>query len=268
MAFRSVRRNPWAVEDASVFLKYCCPECNHQTKELHSFREHANNKHPLSRELFPFDDVDEKLPMPDIKMEEPSMDEANVEVTIKTETAEDNGNDLDDDIGDAIDNDDDDDYEPEGDLGDYGDFHEDELPTVKHDLQLNDRGWWTCEYCPETCFLFDFELREHMRTAHKEEIITDGCSIKNKEMMLERDNRMAQTNYTCYICTDGTNFKHKFELMTHWHDEHAAREYHYEACQWCIEFFEDINQEVSEFILPVDYVRGNVILFTIGVSTE
>ena len=37
--------NPWAVSDASVFLRYCCPECSFQSSVLSQFSEHALSVH-------------------------------------------------------------------------------------------------------------------------------------------------------------------------------------------------------------------------------
>ena len=44
--------NPWNVADVSEFLKYCCPECNHQAREFSSFKEHAIHNHQHSHRLF------------------------------------------------------------------------------------------------------------------------------------------------------------------------------------------------------------------------
>ena len=44
--------NPWNVSDASVFLKYCCPECDYQFVQLEIFVIHATKYHDLSRNLF------------------------------------------------------------------------------------------------------------------------------------------------------------------------------------------------------------------------
>ena len=44
--------NPWAVSDASVFLRYCCPECEFQSKGLITFGEHALTNHHRSSVLF------------------------------------------------------------------------------------------------------------------------------------------------------------------------------------------------------------------------
>ena len=30
--------NPWSVNDASVFLKYCCPECDYSDQLLDNFQ--------------------------------------------------------------------------------------------------------------------------------------------------------------------------------------------------------------------------------------
>ena len=44
--------NPWSVEDASAFLKYCCPECDYQILNLQMFSEHALENHSKSVALF------------------------------------------------------------------------------------------------------------------------------------------------------------------------------------------------------------------------
>jgi hypothetical protein len=44
--------NPWSVEDASVFLKYCCPECDYQVLNYDIFSAHALENHIKSIVLF------------------------------------------------------------------------------------------------------------------------------------------------------------------------------------------------------------------------
>ena len=44
--------NPWNVSDASVFLKYCCPECDYVNLNLPEFSEHALEYHAQSIALF------------------------------------------------------------------------------------------------------------------------------------------------------------------------------------------------------------------------
>ena len=44
--------NPWSVEDASAFLKYCCPECDYQILNLQMFSDHALENHAKSVTLF------------------------------------------------------------------------------------------------------------------------------------------------------------------------------------------------------------------------
>ena len=57
--------NPWSVIDASVFLKYHCPECDFYDGDLEMFSGHALENHINSIVLF-----EEKKPliMPEIKM--------------------------------------------------------------------------------------------------------------------------------------------------------------------------------------------------------
>ena len=40
----SFSNNPWCVDDASVFLKFCCPECDYQIPDLQMFHNHAIGK--------------------------------------------------------------------------------------------------------------------------------------------------------------------------------------------------------------------------------
>ena len=44
--------NPWCVEDATVFLKFCCPECDYQIPDLQLFSDHAVGNHDKSTALF------------------------------------------------------------------------------------------------------------------------------------------------------------------------------------------------------------------------
>ena len=44
--------NPWAVTDVSVFLKYCCPECEFNDPILQYFADHSLTHHPNSSSLF------------------------------------------------------------------------------------------------------------------------------------------------------------------------------------------------------------------------
>ena len=44
--------NPWNVHAVSMFLKYCCPECDYQISELDVFELHATSCHELSKILF------------------------------------------------------------------------------------------------------------------------------------------------------------------------------------------------------------------------
>ena len=43
--------NPWNVSDLSIFLRYCCPECDYKCEEAHLFCEHALDFHRNSNVL-------------------------------------------------------------------------------------------------------------------------------------------------------------------------------------------------------------------------
>ena len=53
--------NPWSVEDASTFLKYCCPECDYQILNLEMFSRHALQNHTKSKLLFRIEKYEEKV---------------------------------------------------------------------------------------------------------------------------------------------------------------------------------------------------------------
>ena len=56
-----VNENPWSVDDASVFLNYCCPECEYKNQDLQVFTEHALENHVNATTLFGPENYDEKL---------------------------------------------------------------------------------------------------------------------------------------------------------------------------------------------------------------
>ena len=66
--------NPWSVEDASVFLKYCCPECDYQVLNYDIFSAHALENHIKSIVLFQSEKDNPKLM---IKQEQLNYDEEN-----------------------------------------------------------------------------------------------------------------------------------------------------------------------------------------------
>ena len=49
--------NSWMVRDASVFLKYCCPECEFADQNLSNFTDHAIANHKDAFALFPVENI-------------------------------------------------------------------------------------------------------------------------------------------------------------------------------------------------------------------
>ena len=56
--------NPWNVADATMFLKYCCPECDYQITHLNTFEVHATTQHELSSIFFENNKIANKLQDP------------------------------------------------------------------------------------------------------------------------------------------------------------------------------------------------------------
>ena len=77
--------NPWMVDNAATFLKYCCPECDFKENNLQLFSDHAIQNHENAYALF--DDVS-----PDICAESEQIDTKSYidfkNIDIKTETKE------------------------------------------------------------------------------------------------------------------------------------------------------------------------------------
>ena len=46
-----VDENPWLIENAETFLKYCCPECDYKSKKIQNFSKHVSKNH-FSSNLF------------------------------------------------------------------------------------------------------------------------------------------------------------------------------------------------------------------------
>ena len=52
LEFQMCEKNPWIVEEISEFLKYSCPECDHNYQKLELFQEHVRENHTNSTMLF------------------------------------------------------------------------------------------------------------------------------------------------------------------------------------------------------------------------
>ena len=53
--------NPWLVDDVSVFLNYCCPECDYKEKDLRVFSDHALENHEKATAFFGTGDSSDEL---------------------------------------------------------------------------------------------------------------------------------------------------------------------------------------------------------------
>ena len=41
----NVHSNPWLIENAKTYLKYCCPECRYSSKDVNDFSKHVSENH-------------------------------------------------------------------------------------------------------------------------------------------------------------------------------------------------------------------------------
>ena len=111
-------------------------------------------------------------------------------------------------------------------------------------------GFWFCDECNENKkFLFLFELFQHWRDNHSSDFIIEmntDLEVKLQEMCQSNLDILSDCNelipqrnfWKCEVCQNGVKFDHKFQLVSHWYENHSNREnITYEACQLCMDLF-------------------------------
>ena len=123
---------------------------------------------------------------------------------------------------------------------------------------LDDQGFWICIKCPDTRkFNFIFELWNHWTSEHGTENPFDpnpnrfqdridwSNLVPSGKEIFERDQMFHQNGgWSCGQCTystDRNKFEHKFQMVTHWLENHSNN-LTYEVCQYCCELFENPSQ--------------------------
>lgn len=117
--------------------------------------------------------------------------------------------------------------------------------NIEMDMKTKENGWYSCSYCPnESSFLYFFEIMAHYREIHGLQTLLPNSRERTKydKPMTPmdfntRENKLSESGWTCQICNNRKEFKHKFELVTHWLHSHSIQYVIYEACQWCSELF-------------------------------
>ena len=119
------------------------------------------------------------------------------------------------------------------------------LMNSEMDMKPKENGWYSCSNCPnESSFLYFFEIMSHYREIHGIQTLLPNSRERTKydKPMTPmdfnaREKKLSDSGWTCQICNNGKEFKHKFELVTHWLHSHSIQYVIYEACQWCSELF-------------------------------
>ena len=124
---------------------------------------------------------------------------------------------------------------------------------IIHDADLGNRckyfenGLWSCDVCQNKTYLFLFELFQHLREMHSEDFPIEAnsklemrlqeCCENDPGIILERDMFLSVNGWSCVLCQNREKFQHKFQLVSHWYENHSNVNVTYEACQWCMELF-------------------------------
>ena len=88
-------------------------------------------------------------------------------------------------------------------------------------------------------FLYFFELVAHWREVHdfNSHLLWYHYDALTLEEHKERDSNLVKNSWTCQICESGEKYDFKFQLASHWIENHSNPEVTYEVCQWCSEIF-------------------------------
>ena len=113
------------------------------------------------------------------------------------------------------------------------------------DMKPKENGWYSCSHCPnKSSFLYFFEIMAHYREIHGLQTLLPNSKerMKYEKPMTPmdfniREKKLSESGWTCQICNNGKEFKHKFEFVTHWLHSHSIQYVIYEACQLCSELF-------------------------------
>ena len=88
-------------------------------------------------------------------------------------------------------------------------------------------------------FLYFFELVAHWREVHdfNSHLLWYHYDALTLEEHKERDSNLVKNSWSCQVCESGEKYDFKFQLASHWIENHSNPEVTYEVCQWCSELF-------------------------------
>ena len=88
-------------------------------------------------------------------------------------------------------------------------------------------------------FLYFFELVAHWREVHdfNSHLLWYHYDALTLEEHKERDSNLVKNSWSCQVCESGEKYDFKFQLASHWIENHSNPEVTYEVCQWCSEIF-------------------------------
>ena len=102
---------------------------------------------------------------------------------------------------------------------------------------MDENGWWICKSCPDEKYNFSFELINHWKKVHGSKYPSFEDLILSGKEILDRDQKFQKMGWPCGQCNTEEVFEHKFQMITHWHENHSNHET-FEVCQCCCELFE------------------------------
>ena len=96
-----------------------------------------------------------------------------------------------------------------------------------------------CSCSSQNIFLYFFELVAHWREVHdfNSHLLWYHYDALTLEEHKERDSNLVKNSWSCQVCESGEKYDFKFQLASHWIENHSNPEVTYEVCQWCSEIF-------------------------------
>ena len=239
--------NPWDVTNASVFLSYCCPECDFKSGDLLGFSQHAIINHVLSNTLFNGRNSLKVCDMENGKNPEVNSNETKLGLGECTDDS------LSDktpksyelDIDPSIEHEETMESEPKIELnGSHGANLENQFDTCG--VKVQRIGSFVCESCDFKTNTFSL-LNQHVNWMHKRSFQCSYCESnfpfkKQLEYHIEANHPgTSELKYFCSECGDGFMYEKNMERHLRKHkkpDKSVIEEKKTQKCSICSKRYE------------------------------
>ena len=119
---------------------------------------------------------------------------------------------------------------------DFSTEYKSEKIALSKDECIDGEGWWICDLCKDRKFNFQFELINHFKADHSQVSAVENKLILTAKDIFDKEIYFHKNGWSCSHCDSPEKFEHKFQMVTHWQENHSQG-VTYDVCQWCNELF-------------------------------